>query len=180
MSITIQAAQGDAPPINRRTTFASLLLAAKKANETPLEPLQLIQASDEASSPSPENREQGPSRNPAVVRCIVAYNNALHAAEESKQGAWECRSAAKFAYRAAFPILIGRKNIRDFIACAGYAMLTEVISESEGARLLYAARVASQVQDNRSHRARQKSAQKALQSAPFPGKSAPLSPENQV
>ena len=72
MSITIQAAQGDAPPINRRTTFASLLLAAKKANETPLEPLQLIQASDEAPSPSPENREQGPSRNPAVVRCFAA------------------------------------------------------------------------------------------------------------
>lgn len=180
MSITIQAAQGDIPPINQRTTFASFLLAVKKAGEAPLEPLQLIQASDEASTPTRENQEQEPSRNPAVVRCIVAYNNALHAAEERKQSSWDCRSAAKFAYRAAFPMLIGRKNIRDFIACVGYALLTEVINESDGARLLYAARVASQVQDNRSHRARQKSVQKAPQSAPFPGKSALLSPENQV
>ena len=176
MSITIHAAQGDLPAINRRTTLASLLLAAKKANETPLEPLQLVQASDDAATPAAGHPE--PTRNPAVLRCIVAYNKALEEAKERQQDAWDSRSDAKYAYREAFPPLIGRKNIRDFIACVGYAMLTDVLSSSEGSRYLYAARVASQVQETRSHHARQKSAPKAPQSAPFPGESAPLSPEN--
>jgi hypothetical protein len=137
-----------------------------------------ILASDEASTPSPEAQEQKPSKNPAVARCIAAHNKALEAAKERKLDEYHCYKAARHAYREAFPPLIGRTNIREFIACVGYAMLTEVVTNSEGARLLYAARVASQVQDNRSHRAGQKWAQNAPQSAPFPSKSAPLSPEN--
>jgi hypothetical protein len=176
--MSIQAAQGDIPAINRRTTLASLLLAAKKANETPLEPLGFLQASDEAATSELENQPQKSPRNPAVARCIAAHNKALEAAKERKLGAYDAHKTAQHAYREAFPPLIGRKNIREFIACVGYAMLTEVVTSSEGARLLYAARVASQVHDNRSHRARQKSVQNAPQSAPFPGKSAPLSPEN--
>jgi hypothetical protein len=177
MLLQIQAAQGDLPPINQRTTLASLLLAAKKANETPLQPLPNIQASDEAAKPAPDSSE--PTRNPVVARCIAAYNIALAAAQENKKDAWTSRREAKLAYREALPILIGRKNIRDFIACVGFAMLAEIIGESEGSRFLQAARVASQVQETRSHHSRQKSAEKAPQSAPNPGKSAPLSPENQ-
>ena len=178
MSIAIQAAQGDFPVINQSTTLASLLLAAKKANETAIEPLQLVQASDEAASPEPEGAV--PARNPAVQRCILAYNTALALARERKKDAYDSRKAAKHAYREAFPPLMGRKNVRDFIACVAYAMLTEIMTESEGTRFLYAARVASQVQETRSHHARQKSEKKAPQIAPFPGKSAPLSPENQT
>jgi hypothetical protein len=115
-----------------------------------------------------------------VARCIVAHNKALKAAREGGQGEWDSRKRAQHAYREAFPPLIGRKNIRDFIACVGYAMLTDVLSSSEGSRFLYAARVASQVQETRSHHARQKSAPKAPESAPLPGKSAPLSLENEA
>jgi hypothetical protein len=52
------------------------------------------------------------------------------------------REAAR-AYRNAMPPLVGSRNIRDFIACAAHGMLIGAIDGAEGARFLYAARVAS-------------------------------------
>ena len=174
MLLQIQAAQGDVPPINQSTMLASLLLAAKKANETPLEPLQFVQASDEAASPEPEGAV--PSRNRAVQRCILAYNTALALARERKKDAYDSRKAAKHAYREAFPPLMGRKNVRDFIACVAYAMLTEIMTASEGTRFLYAARVATQVQETRSHHARQKTSPKAPPKRPLSRQKRPSKP----
>ena len=50
--------------------------------------------------------------------------------------------AANRAYLDAMPPLSGDENIRDFIACITQAMLADIILESSGTKLLYAAQVA--------------------------------------
>jgi len=80
--------------------------------------------------------------NPAIVRCCLAHNGALQAANANKESDYAAEKSAKRAYRSAMPPLSGRQNIRDFIACIAHGMLMGVIRESEGTKLLYAAQIA--------------------------------------
>ena len=80
--------------------------------------------------------------NPGVARCVCAWirvNRAERAKGKDKYGA---RSAANRAYLDAMPPLSGSENIRDFIACVTHAMIADIILESSGSKLLYAAQVA--------------------------------------
>jgi len=159
MFLSIQASQGN-PPLVSMTK-----ILAKAGEFTPL----LIHASAADCEATAANH------NPAIVRCIVAHNKAYEEASGRKLSSYDIRSQAKLAFREALPPLIGRNNIRNFIACVTYGMAIELISSGDAIRLLTAARVASAVQDQRSHH---KARKNTPQSAPKARKSAPLSPEN--
>jgi hypothetical protein len=114
--------------------------AAAILQKAVLTALSRPQTSPDLSSPD----LSGPaSANPAIARCTQAYTAGLRTAVKEGQNSWESERAAKAAYRDAMPPLSGPRNIRDFIACVAHAMLIQAISGSDGARLLYAAQVAS-------------------------------------
>jgi hypothetical protein len=81
--------------------------------------------------------------NPAVAACSVAYRQAHEKARAAGKASYEVTSAAREAFRRAMPALDSPANITDFIACVAHGLLIEVISDSDSARLLYAAQVAS-------------------------------------
>jgi len=91
--------------------------------------------------------------NPAVARCVQAYNQAYDAVicKKDKESR-DARYAGQFAYRQSLPPLVGRRNIRDFTACVAHGMLLKVIDPAEGARILYAAQVASTNRASRSQK----------------------------
>ncbi|HXR39601.1 MAG TPA: hypothetical protein VN776_10935 [Terracidiphilus sp.] len=83
-----------------------------------------------------------PADNPAIARCLKAYDLA-HRTTLGRTNSRACaRLDGKGAYRKAMPPLAGPDNIRDFIACTAHGMLIEAIDETKGARLLYAAHIA--------------------------------------
>ena len=82
-----------------------------------------------------------PSHSPAVERCISAYTRVV-SASKSRNLSFEDKQRAIEAFRRSMPDLITREGIRDFIACVGYGLLTEIFKEKEATRLLYAAQVA--------------------------------------
>lgn len=98
------------------------------------------------SAPSAPAEAANPSDptpiNPAITNCRKAYNQAWKAVLAKGESEYYCEKAAKSAYRNAIPPLSGPENIRDFIACVADAMLMDLITGSDGARLLYAAQVA--------------------------------------
>jgi hypothetical protein len=126
MSITIHA-QSDHPRITSKTSLDELLVSVMNSNQTP-EPLL------DLSCPA--------SANHAVARCTQAYADAMQSAIDRRRHQYDAGKEAGNAYRQAMPPLSGHENIRDFIACVAQGMLIEVISGSDGARLLYAAQVA--------------------------------------
>jgi hypothetical protein len=97
------------------------------------------------TEPAANNTEDstGAFVNPAVARCCNAGTRAYRTAMAKSQNAYEASKAAHQAFRNALPPLSGADNIRDFIACVAQGMLIESIREDTGARLLYAAQVAS-------------------------------------
>ena len=78
----------------------------------------------------------------AVVRCAQAYEEANQAALDQRESEYTAERAGKKAYLKVMPPLIGRSNIRDFIACVSQAMCWEIIQPGDGTKLLYAAQVA--------------------------------------
>lgn len=81
--------------------------------------------------------------NLAVALCSEAYLQAHEKARAAGKASYEVINAAREAFRRAMPALDSPANITDFIACVAHALLVEVISDSDSARLLYAAQVAS-------------------------------------
>ena len=80
--------------------------------------------------------------NPAVARCLDAFNRTYKAnlaINQTKAAATEC---AAVAYREAMPPLTGPDNIRDFIACVAQGILVGAINSLQSSKLLYAAQVA--------------------------------------
>jgi hypothetical protein len=69
----------------------------------------------------------------------ISVNKAERAKGKDK---YDASKAADRAYLDAMPPLSGEENIRDFIACVTQAMLADIIMESSGSKLLYAAQVA--------------------------------------
>lgn len=73
--------------------------------------------------------------NPAVDRCAKAweraYENIVTNASRQDKSAEDmedlAREEAELAFRNALPPLSGEDNIRDFIACVGYALVREIL-----------------------------------------------------
>ena len=120
----------------------------------PLEALmEVAKMIDDSGVPKPVSTRQAlakvyrhagvyPVPNLAVSVCEKSFATATaQAMKEGKPDA-QIRQAGKFAYFTAMPKLSGASNIRDLIACVGYAMLLNIVSGPEGTRLLYAAQVA--------------------------------------
>jgi hypothetical protein len=97
-------------------------------------------------APKPPDTAIPAAANPAIAYCLQAYTNALQAALREDESHFRATDAAKAAYRSAMPPLTGSRNIRDFVACIAHAMAINALDGREGARLLYAAQVASAAQ----------------------------------
>ena len=89
-----------------------------------------------------ENPPLTTSKNPAVARCLDAWNSTYKALRDKSE--WETTSiqGANKAFRCAMPTLDTPENIRDFVACVAYAMLFGAIEPANGSKFLYAAQVA--------------------------------------
>jgi hypothetical protein len=130
--------------------------------------LDILNQIDEAGLPKPESprrvyaRVAGysgiyPVPNLAVSICEKNYVDATNQAMQEEKPEPLIRLAGKLAYCTAMPKLSGAANIRDFIACVTYAMLLDVISGSDGTRLLYAAQVAHTTLTKRPNKRRKSS-----------------------
>ena len=94
--------------------------------------------------------------NPAVARCYEAYIKATKAAIDREVGPMSVSREANKAYCLAMPTLSGSENIRNFVACVTHAMVLDIITSTEGTKLLYAAQVAYSTRETRSHHAKSK------------------------
>jgi hypothetical protein len=81
-------------------------------------------------------------QNPAVAHCQRLWKRFYCASLKKHGSPAVAQLDAADAFREALPILDGLDNIRDFIACVGYAMAADVFIEETGIMLLYAARLA--------------------------------------
>jgi hypothetical protein len=77
-----------------------------------------------------------------IARCNQAYIRARKFAVERRESQYIAEREAEAAYRKAMPPLLGKKNIREFIACVAHGMLMGAINSNEATKLLYAAQVA--------------------------------------
>ena len=116
----------------------------------------LLKALGTPEPPEPLDPSSPILANPAVARCHEAYNRAMKAAIEREEGRIGVDKAAGKAYCQAMPTLSGSENIRDFIACVAHGMVMNIITSSDGTKLLYAAQVAYSTRETRSHHARPK------------------------
>jgi hypothetical protein len=90
----------------------------------------------------PESTTSPVAANPAVARCLAAWNPVFKGElAKGRHRTTAAREAAQL-YCDAMPPLCGYENIRDFIACAAHGMLIGAIDGTSGAKLLYAAQVA--------------------------------------
>jgi hypothetical protein len=89
---------------------------------------------DSASVPS--------TRTPAVQRCCDARERSLLESRAMNLGDSKTRERAQDAYLDAMPDLAGYQNIRDFIACVSYGVISGDISPINSPGYLYAAQVA--------------------------------------
>ncbi len=94
------------------------------------------------AEPVAKSSSKPQAQNPAVTRCLKAWNRTYKESPKKKNDDYEAEKAANEAFRAAMPNLIGIDNIRDFIACIAYGMLNNIITDEQGTKLLYAAQVA--------------------------------------
>jgi len=84
------------------------------------------------------------TRNPAVQFCLEAWQDEYNKGRAEDKSEYSASQDAHLAYREAMPDLVSFADIRDFIACVGRGILLKAIDQDEAARLLAAARIASQ------------------------------------
>jgi hypothetical protein len=176
MPPSIQAQDSEFQATNRKVNLASLLQELKQSlkQEDESTPIPISAAASDSASESQDSGSFA-NRNPAIIRCIRAHNKAYEAATERKASTYESREKGKLAFREALPPLIGRNNIRNFIACVTYGVAIELISNHDSAQLLHAARAAASVLYQRT---RQKAVKYAQENAEKPLKSGVSRPEN--
>jgi hypothetical protein len=116
-------------------------------------------------SPKPQDTAIPAAANPAIAYCLQAYEDAFHAYLRKDDSVYRAEKAANTAYRNALPPLSGSRNIRNFVACIAHAMAIDIISASQGPRLLYAAQVASVAQSTQ-RRIKAKSAKSSAINTP--------------
>lgn len=109
-----------------------------------------VKTNSNSSSASPSTLVPA-SQNPAVACCQQAWQRTFDLAKISPDDDRffdECndnyfaRAQAARAFLGALPPLAGHENIRDFIACVAYGVVTGTIMQSDAKDLLYAAQVA--------------------------------------
>jgi hypothetical protein len=81
-------------------------------------------------------------QNAAVAHCCQVWESTRNQALKQGVSLVLARVAAHRAYQKSLPPLVGDENISNFIACVAHGMLQGSILSPDGARLLYAARVA--------------------------------------
>lgn len=111
----------------------------------------------ESENPQAESQNLQPEsknlNNQALERCINAWHRNFDLASinprDESLNFLDSGTATVFAgeqgalaFREAMPLLISYENIRDFIACTTYAMLTKILEKDECRELLGAAKVA--------------------------------------
>lgn len=80
--------------------------------------------------------------NPAVAFCCRVTMMVYSQARQEGDCDRTARTKSGRAFRLAMPLLIGKRNIRDFIACTTHGLLLQLIPKDEAGKLLYAAQVA--------------------------------------
>ncbi|WP_058188367.1 hypothetical protein [Terracidiphilus gabretensis] len=85
-----------------------------------------------------------PTSNEAVQFCLEIWKEAYDKAISRGTQEYFASKAAHDAYRDAMPDLTGLAEVQDFIACVGRGILVRAIDQDEAAKLLAAARIASQ------------------------------------
>lgn len=85
-----------------------------------------------------------PSANEAVQFCLEIWKEAYDKAISNGKTEYFASKDAHNAYRDAMPDLTGLAETQDFIACVGRGILVGAIDQDEAAKLLAAARIASQ------------------------------------
>lgn len=81
--------------------------------------------------------------NSTVRRCLDAWSRRFQLERDKGTDEYYHQRFAAASYRAAMPELASPSDIRDFIACTARGILIGAIDEKIGAKLLYAAQVAS-------------------------------------
>src|ERR1039458_870827 len=90
-----------------------------------------------------EGSPDDPLYNAVVDRCIEAWNLAYKkASKDDDTTEYECEKAANRAFLNTMPPLVGRENIRNFIACVAQAAIMNVAYVKNLKQLLYGAQVA--------------------------------------
>ena len=109
----------------------------------------MTEATQTTPAPIEANEPIAASANPAVARCLDAWERANKAERARGKSKSEASSEADHAYLRALPPLAGQENIRDFIACVTHALTAQIISPFMSTKFLYAAQVAYMT--NRGH-----------------------------
>ena len=99
-------------------------------------------ASSAVSSGATPDAPDRATDNAAVGRCIRAQQYAFKKADDDGENDLDAESAGNRAFVRSMPPLTGPSNIRDFVACVTYAVLTGVIPPKNSSHLLAAAKVA--------------------------------------
>ena len=111
-----------------------------------------------------------PLKNPAVAHCQKTWERVYRSVQKEKNSAALARIEASEAYRAAMPLLLGHKNIRDFIACVTFGFASGILYHDNTTKLLYAAQIAFNTAGPRTRNG----AEKAPKIAPKSSGSSPL------
>jgi hypothetical protein len=96
------------------------------------------QTAPASASPNPAS----PANSAAVTRCCEAWDRVYRTQLQKGEMDFLAAKVAAKAFRNSMPPLIGRENIRDFIACVAQGVLLEAIEVQQSNRLLYAAQIA--------------------------------------
>jgi hypothetical protein len=119
-------------------------------------------SADTTATAEPENPQSEPENlqsesvdlsNKALQRCIKAWHRNFNLASinpsdpslnclADDDGTVFASEQGALAFRESMPLLVGYENIRDFIACTTYAMLTKILDQDECRGLLAAAKIA--------------------------------------
>lgn len=153
---TVHAANSPLNELLKSDAMKNALLraAAKMQTQTPaLEPVSVPEPSPAPKDVAPAEEAQDdaqdeednfhpPNRNPAIARCIRAFNRALNADLKAGKHSSTAYNSARYAYRNTIPPLAGRESVSDFIACVTHGMLIGSIPMEDASRYIYAAQVA--------------------------------------
>ena len=103
----------------------------------------MTETTQAAPTPATEEKDTTEPDNPSFYHCLDSYMRAFKRAKRQGRDHSAAIKIANKAYSSAIPLLSSNDNIDDFVACVAHGMLLELISGPDGARLLYAAQVAS-------------------------------------
>jgi hypothetical protein len=105
-----------------------------------------------------------PLKNPAVAHCQKTWERVYRSVQKEKNSGALARIEASEAYRAAMPLLLGHKNIRDFIACVTFGFASGILFHDITTKLLYAAQVALKVETQKPKTGAKKASPKSSKS----------------